>query len=77
MKETTIVRENLMTEPGYTGYCGNVVARHRIGGCSNPRTVWSRSLEQFVCPECGWTSQYPADFIERYKQRWNLTKGDF
>ena len=70
MTEKTIVRENLMTVEGYKPYCGNNVSRFAIGGCSNPRVKWTG--EQFKCPECGWLSEYPADFIERYKKRWNL-----
>lgn len=69
MKEETIVRENLMTREGYTGYCGNNISRHEAGGCDNPRTLWNG--EQFACPKCGWVSQFPDDFIKRYKERWN------
>lgn len=69
MKEETIVRENLMTVEGYSGYCPNPIARNKINGCNNPRTVFDG--EQFTCPICGWRSQYPKEFIERYKQRWN------
>lgn len=72
MTEETIVRENLMNEPGYTAYCGNKKPRHSFGGCSNPRTKWSTSKQQFVCPECGWVSQFPTDFIDRYKAKWNI-----
>lgn len=71
MKELTIVRENLMNEEGYSGYCGNDKSRYKEGGCSNPRTKWNLSLNQFVCSECGWISQYPDDFIKRYKEKWN------
>lgn len=70
MKELTIVRENLMNEKGYTGYCGNNIPRPERGGCSNPRTKWIPALNQFLCPECGWVSQYPDDFIKRYKEKW-------
>lgn len=70
MTEETIVRENLMTEPGYSGYCGNNISRFKPGGCSNPRTKWSPTLNQFFCPECLWVSQFPADFISRYKEKW-------
>lgn len=66
MKEETIVRENLMNEEGYTPYCGYIMSM-----CSNPRTKWNG--EQFTCPKCGWTSQFPKDFIDRYKAKWNLT----
>ncbi len=68
MTEETIVRENLMTEEGYTGFCGNNISRLEKGGCDNPRTKWNG--EQFFCPSCGWVSQFPADFIVRYKERW-------
>ena len=66
MKETTLIRENLMNEKGYSPYCGNNVSRYAEGGCSNPRTSFNG--EQFVCHECGWISQFPADFIKRYKE---------
>lgn len=71
MKEKSIVRENLMTEPGYAPYCGNNIARHLPSGCSNPRTKWNG--EQFVCPCCGWISQFPKEFIDRYKAKWLTT----
>ena len=58
----SIVRENLMTRPGYTPYCGN-------GHCSMPRTNWTGG--QFKCPYCGWVSQFPADFIAEYKAKWH------
>lgn len=66
MREETIVRENLMNEKGYTPYCGS----HVPICCSNPRTFFQH--DQFHCPECGWTSQFPSYFIERYKQKWNF-----
>lgn len=72
MNEISTVRHNLMTQEGYTGYCGNDLPRNAIGGCHNPRTKWVPNLNQFVCPHCGWVSQYPAEFIERYKKKWNL-----
>lgn len=70
MIELTIVRENLMNEQGYTSYCGNILSRNIVGGCSNPRTVWSKEKEQFVCNECGWVSKFPINFIERYKKKY-------
>lgn len=73
MKEKTIVRENLMTQPGYTGYCGDEHCKPRnsypLKGEQWPRTRFNGS--QFVCPKCGWVSQYPKDFIDRYKLKWN------
>lgn len=64
------VRTNLMNEEGYTGYCGNSWAEQKKKGCDMPRTKWVAELSQFCCPKCGWVSQYPSDFITRYKERW-------
>jgi hypothetical protein len=69
-QELSIVRTNLMNQLGYSGYCGNGLPRREPGGCSWPRTRWNG--RQFVCPECGWTSWYPDDFINRYKAKWGL-----
>lgn len=65
MTEETIVRENLMTEKGYSPYCGNNHCSHNM-----PRAHWSKKLEQFKC-YCGWVSEFPKDFITRYKAKWN------
>ena len=70
--ENSIVRENLMTREGYSPYCGSNISRSEIGGCDNPRTNFDG--EQFVCPKCGWKSEFPKDFIDRYKEKWNLQK---
>ncbi len=60
--ENTIVRNNLLTEKGYTPYCG---------GCDRmPRTVWSNTKQQFTC-SCGWTSSFPAEFINKYINIWH------
>lgn len=67
MTEESIVRENLMTKEGYTPYCGN-----NDSSCYNPRTVYRPVDGQFICPHCKWISKFPKDFIDRYKQRWNL-----
>ncbi len=60
----SIVRDNLMNERGYTGYCG--------GGerCSMPRTFWNG--HQFQCPECGWVSQYDGEFLAAYRAKWGI-----
>ncbi len=71
MKEQTIVRENLMNQQGYSPYCGNDISRGEKGGCDNPRTKWNG--KQFTCPHCGFTTSFPNDFIDRYKEKWNLT----
>lgn len=68
--ENTIVRENLMTEEGYRPYCGNPAPRTGKGGCDNPRTKWNGN--QFYCPRCGWLSNFPEDFIKRYKTKWDI-----
>lgn len=60
-----VVRHNLLNQVNYTPYCGNKWSV----GCSMPRTRWNG--EQFVCPECGFTSEYPKVFIEYYKLKWN------
>ena len=67
MNEETIVRENLMTREGYSPYCGS----NWYDRCFNPRTKFNGS--QFVCPKCGWQSNFPQDFIDRYKNKWNKT----
>ena len=67
MTETTVVRENLMNEPGYSPYCGAAMNSR----CPMPRTVWDATKNQFVCPHCGFTTEFPADFITRYKAKWN------
>lgn len=59
---TSVVRNNLLTQPGYTPYCGADPCRLRW-----PRTVWDGA--QFKCP-CGWRSEFPADFIAEYRAKW-------
>lgn len=71
VREMSIVRNNLMNERNYTGYCGNNWIEQKKLGCDMTRTVWDSKLEQFVCPKCGWTSKYPREFILRYKSKWN------
>lgn len=58
----SIVRENLLTRAGYTPYCGGAKCP------TMPRTSWTGS--QFRCGQCGWVSQFPADFINEYKAAW-------
>lgn len=61
----SIVRDNLMNEPGYTPYCGAERCRARW-----PRTRFNGS--QFQC-SCGWQSGFEAAFIEQYKNRVIIT----
>lgn len=68
--EPTIVRQNLMTRPGYTPYCGTMKAARDIGGCDNPRTHFTGT--QFRCPKCGFETQFEEEFITRYKAKWKL-----
>jgi hypothetical protein len=60
----SIVRENLMTRPGYSPYCGDMKCRAGM-----PRTRFDG--EQFVC-RCGWRSEFPEDFISKYRKKWKL-----
>lgn len=57
-KNMSIVRHNLLTQKGYTGYCGSDSCFY-----SMPRTVFNG--EQFSC-KCGWVSGFPKDFMEQY-----------
>lgn len=74
MKEISTVRQNLMDDKSYTGYCGSELCKERhhypLVGERWPRTEWNG--EQFTCPKCKWTSQSPKDFIKRYKDKWRL-----
>ena len=66
MQEETWMRQKLMDEEGYKPYCGNP-------NCPEmPRTYFGLRTKQFICPCCGWESQYPKDFIERYIKKWNI-----
>ena len=65
MTEKTIVRDNLMTQKDYSPYCGNDICKYCM-----PRTRWHSEKEQFIC-NCGWVSEFPLDFIERYKKKWH------
>lgn len=62
MTEASIVRENLMTREGYSPYCGNFKC-----SAGMPRTQYTSG--QFQC-RCGWRSDFPRDFLDRYEERW-------
>lgn len=64
--ENTIVRNNLMERDGYAPYCGENYHKCR----TMPRTKWDKDLNQFKCPNCGFVTEFPEDFIKRYKERW-------
>ncbi len=55
--DLSIVRENILTRPGYTPYCGNEKCRYHW-----PRTEFKRG--QFEC-RCDWRSSYEPEFIAR------------
>jgi len=59
-----IVRRNLMEEKGYSPYCGNDLCE------AAPRTNFDGT--QFKCPRCGWYSQFPGDFIDKYVKKWKF-----
>lgn len=60
----SIVRENLMTRPGYAPYCGGDRCPQR-----NPRARFNG--EQFCCSACGWKSSFEPEFIAQYKAKWS------
>jgi len=73
MKEESIVRENMMEDKYYAPYCGSVFPSHpNYKTCSSPRTRWNEEHSQVKCPECGWVSEFPEDFIDRYKAKHDL-----
>lgn len=54
------VRTNLLTQPGYTPYCGSDKCNWHW-----PRVKWSGITEKFYC-ECGWVSGFQEEFIQEY-----------
>lgn len=57
----SLIRENLLTYPGYAPYCGDVDCRLGM-----PRTQFNG--QQFTCT-CGWVSRFDAAFIAEYKAK--------
>ncbi len=55
--ELSIVRQNLLTRPGYTPYCGKVNCYAGM-----PRTEFKRG--QYECA-CGWRSSFEPEFIAK------------
>ena len=62
-KPKTWMQEKILSEKGYTPYCGNI---HCNGG--NPRTLFATDSLQFFCPCCGWMSKFPKECMEEYKK---------
>jgi hypothetical protein len=61
--EGSVVRFNLMNREYYQPYCG-------VSRCFN-RATFNKNKKQFECT-CGWISQYPESFIEKYLERWGF-----
>jgi hypothetical protein len=57
----SIVRDNLMTRPYYSPYCG------REGKCSGHWPRMHFNGEQFKCIACGYETMFEKEFIEEYK----------
>jgi hypothetical protein len=66
----SLIRDNLMTRPGYSPYCGDAMCPHGM-----PRTRFTKG--QFQC-SCGWRSGFDAEFIAQYQAHWasTLTSAD-
>ena len=60
----SIIRDNLINQKGYTPYCGNWECGRM------PRSEFNG--EQFKCPQCSWVSDFPKEFIKKYKDKWGL-----
>lgn len=60
----SLVRENLLSRPRYSPYCGNERC-----SLSMPRTQFNG--KQFTCA-CGWASAFDATFIAEYKAKWKI-----
>ena len=54
------VKDNLLTRKKYTPYCGS---RNCI---TMPMTIFNG--EQFRCSDCGWTSSFEKEFIDKVKE---------
>lgn len=65
-RESTIVRMNLMENKDYSPYCGNCFCPYMA-----PRTKQNKETFQFHC-KCGFVTEFPQDFIDRYKAKHNL-----
>ena len=69
MTESSIVRQNLMDNKNYRPYCMNQGARGKGDGCYNPRMEYRSVDGQFICPHCKTITEFPEDFIKRYKEK--------
>lgn len=64
MVELSIVRQNLLTRPGYTPYCGSHTCKLHW-----PRTHWSFQHQQFEC-YCGYRTSFEKEFIDQLQEKW-------
>jgi hypothetical protein len=62
----TTIRQNLLTIPNYSPFCG------QFAKCPGnwPRTKFNG--RQFKCESCGWISQFEKEFIDQYKKKWDI-----
>jgi len=58
-REINVVRSNMIEDKNYVPYCGAKNCHYGM-----IRTKWNG--EQMECL-CGWESEFPKDFIDRYK----------
>ena len=68
-----VVIRNLMNQENYSPYCGSELCRQRESRTSIFFQRWPRTIfngHQFVCPECGWKSDFEKEFIDEFKKRW-------
>jgi hypothetical protein len=59
---------NLLSVEGYFPYCG----------AENCRRYWPRTKfngRQFFCG-CGWESKFDDEFIEQYKEKWQIKESE-
>lgn len=61
-KPQTWMQEKILSEKGYTPYCGNGEK------CDMPRTRFDFQRLQFVCPHCGWVSNFPLECMKEYAE---------
>lgn len=64
MTEDTIVRQNMIDDKNYRPYCMKCSGLQRMN-------IRLDNL-QLQCPKCKSITQFPSDFVNRYKTKWNL-----
>lgn len=61
--EFSQVRTNMMKDKNYTPYCMKCPRLQRFGKFNG---------KQMVCPRCNTETQFPFEFIERFKSKHNM-----